>query len=264
MSNRRFVTVVVQRDGDVRSRSVRFPLWLARAALGGAATISLLVLLGAVLYAPIVRTAARVPGLEHEVDRLSAENAKVRELASTLSDVEARYAQVRAMLGGDIVPSPKQEVPSRLPLAYDLYAAAPDAPARYERGPSLPSHWPLDDRGVITRGQVRPGSGDESHPGIDIAVPMDTPIRAAGGGVVTQRGRDPEYGVFVVIQHPAGYESLYGHASRIIVAEGDSVNAGEVIGLSGSTGRSTGPHLHFEIRHDGRSIDPRTLVKEGS
>lgn len=263
MTEPRYVTFVIHRDGDVRSRSLRVPLWLLRTALATAITLGVLVVLGAVLYAPIVRTAARVPGLEHEVTRLTAENAKVRELAATLSDVEARYAQVRSMLGGDIVPPPKREVPSRLPLAYDLYASAPGAPTRYERGPSIPSHWPLDDRGVITRGQVRPGSGDESHPGMDIAVPMETPIRAAGGGVVIQRGDDPEYGIFVVVQHPSGYESLYGHASRIVVAQGDSVNAGEVIGLSGSTGHSTGPHLHFEIRHNGRSVDPRTLVKEG-
>ncbi len=260
----RFVTIVIHRDGNVDSRTIRLPLWAVRATLIATGSIAILVLVGAVLYAPIVRTAARVPGLQRNVARLEQENAQVRQLARTLNEVEARYAQVRAMLGGNIVP-PESRTPSQqLPSAYALYAGAPGAQTRYETGPSVPSHWPLDEAGVITRGQVRAGSGDESHPGMDIAVPMDTPIRAAGGGVVAQTGFDPEYGLFAIINHPDGYQTLYGHASRIVVQAGDSVEAGQVIGLSGSTGRSTGPHLHFEIRRDGKSIDPRTLVKEGS
>ncbi|HKI95832.1 MAG TPA: peptidoglycan DD-metalloendopeptidase family protein [Gemmatimonadales bacterium] len=264
MSQPRFVRIVIHRDGDVESRSLRLPLWAVRATLIATGTIATLVLVGAVLYAPIVRTAARVPGLQRTVARLEQENAQVRQLARTLNEVEARYAQVRAMLGGNIVP-PQTRTPSeRLPTAYALYAGSPGTQARYETGASVPSHWPLDEAGVITRGQVRAGSGDESHPGMDIAVPMDTPIRAAGGGLVAQTGFDPEYGLFAIINHPDGYQTLYGHASRIVVHAGDSVEAGQVIGLSGSTGRSTGPHLHFEIRRDGKSIDPRTLVKEGS
>jgi murein DD-endopeptidase MepM/ murein hydrolase activator NlpD len=64
------------------------------------------------------------------------------------------------------------------------------------------------------------------------------------------------------LRHPAGYETMYGHASRLVAAEGDNVEAGQVIGLSGNSGRSTAPHLHFEIRRDGKSIDPLALVKE--
>ena len=67
---------------------------------------------------------------------------------------------------------------------------------------------------------------------------------------------------FADIPDPEGFQSLYGHASRILAAMGDTVAAGQVIALSGTTGRSTGPHLHFEIRRGGRAVDPRTLVKE--
>jgi murein DD-endopeptidase MepM/ murein hydrolase activator NlpD len=88
-------------------------------------------------------------------------------------------------------------------------------------------------------------------------------VRAAGSGTVVQTGQDPEYGWFVLLQHAEGYQTMYGHLSRRLAAQGDSVAAGQVIGLSGSTGRSTAPHLHFEIRRQGSSLDPLTMVKEG-
>jgi murein DD-endopeptidase MepM/ murein hydrolase activator NlpD len=166
------------------------------------------------------------------------------------------------MLGADIVPS----VPASgeaLPVAYRLLALAPNR-RPFEAGANPPHRWPLDERGVVTRGQVVEGSADETHPGIDIAVPMGTPIRAAGGGTISQTGSDAEYGLFVLISHPDGYQTMYGHASRLLVAKGDEVNAGQVIALSGSTGRSTAPHLHFEIRRSGRSVDPRSVALEES
>jgi murein DD-endopeptidase MepM/ murein hydrolase activator NlpD len=91
---------------------------------------------------------------------------------------------------------------------------------------------------------------------------MGTPIRAAAGGTVAEAGDDPEYGHYILVNHPDGYQSMYGHASRLLVVAGQFVPAGEVIGLSGSTGRSTAPHLHFEIRRDGRAIDPRSIVRQ--
>ena len=86
---------------------------------------------------------------------------------------------------------------------------------------------------------------------------------ASGGATVNQAGEDAEYGLFVLLDHPEGYQSMYGHLSRIIVTAGATVTDGEVIGLSGNTGRSTAPHLHFEIRQGGTSLDPRTMVKQG-
>jgi murein DD-endopeptidase MepM/ murein hydrolase activator NlpD len=252
------VTIVLHRDGALDSRTLRVPLWLLRAAGTTAVVVGVLAVLGAVLYAPIVRTAARVPGLQRQIDRLTAENQEVNELATQLARVEQRYEQVRTMLGGNIVP-PQPSHAGPLSVAYAVAARAPADTTGYERGASVPTHWPLTEPGVITRGQV---GGSEPHPGIDIAVPMGTPIRAAGGGTVADAGDDPEYGHFILITHPDGYESMYGHASRVLVLPGQVVAAGEVIGLSGSTGRSTAPHLHFEIRRGGRSIDPRSLLKQ--
>src|SRR5947199_249405 len=94
------------------------------------------------------------------------------------------------------------------------------------------------------------------------AGPAGTPVRAAGGGAVEAAGTDPAYGLFVLLRHSSGYETMYGHASRLLVREGDSVQAGQVIALSGNSGRSTAPHLHFEIRREGKSLDPLTVVKQ--
>lgn len=264
MSGRPGVTVLVHRDGTLQSRSVRLPLWAVRLLVGGAVGGAVLMLLAAALYAPIARTAAEVPGMRREMARLRAENEQVRQLARTLEEMEARYAQMRRMLGGDVIPPPRREAPEPLPVAYPLFVTAPGAGRGFETGLSVPSHWPLEERGVVTRGQIGAGGGDEAHPGLDIAVPIGTPIRASGGGIVRDTGDDAEYGRFVFIDHPEGFQTLYGHASRLLVAGGDTVAAGQVIALSGSTGRSTGPHLHFEVRRDGRAIDPRSLVKEES
>src|SRR6476661_4796267 len=84
--------------------------------------------------------------------------------------------------------------------AVAIRAARPGAGTRFETGASMPSHWPLDVQGFVTRGQVRPGVVDESHPGIDIAVPLGTPVRASGGGSVTAAGYDADYGLFVLLR----------------------------------------------------------------
>jgi murein DD-endopeptidase MepM/ murein hydrolase activator NlpD len=95
------------------------------------------------------------------------------------------------------------------------------------------------------------------HKGIDIANSVGTPIIAVQSGRVTFAGwNDGGYGYLVEITHDDGSRSLYAHQSRILVQVGEEVSQGQQVGKMGSTGRSTGPHLHFEIRPKGRSVDP--------
>jgi murein DD-endopeptidase MepM/ murein hydrolase activator NlpD len=261
MRKDRRVTIVVHTDGELGSRQFRVPLWAFEAAKFGALALSLTVVLFFAFAGPIGRAAARVPGLEREVARLREENSRVQQLAAALNRAEANYQELRALLGAKAPPEPGRPR-ADLMRAPSVRARAAGAPPRYEMGPSAPRHWPLDVPGFVTRGQVRPGDPGESHPGIDIAAPLGTPVRAAGGGIVVAAGADPAYGLFVLVRHPDEYETMYGHASRLLVSEGDSVRAGQVIALSGNSGRSTAPHLHFEIRREGKSLDPLTIVNQ--
>jgi len=261
----RFVTIVFHTDGELRTRTYRLPLWAVRVGKAVALAVAALALLFFAFAGPITRAAARVPALEAEVSRLRSENARVLELAAALNRAEASYQELRSVLGAPTAGNdPTQRGAGELPRTRVIAARLPGTRSPYESGPSIPSHWPLDERGFVTRGQIRPGSEAESHPGMDIAVPVGTPVRAAGGGVVTLTGVRDDYGVFVLLRHPDSYETLYGHASRILVRDGDSVSAGQVIALSGNTGRSTAPHLHFEVRRGRQMLDPLSFLKEGT
>ncbi len=102
-----------------------------------------------------------------------------------------------------------------------------------------------------------PGEAARNHAGIDIAAPQGTGVYVSAEGSVLRTGYEPAgYGRFVEIRHPNGMTTLYGHLSRLDVASGDVVEAGARIGLVGSTGRSTGPHLHFEVRRGDRLVNP--------
>jgi murein DD-endopeptidase MepM/ murein hydrolase activator NlpD len=98
------------------------------------------------------------------------------------------------------------------------------------------------------------------HAGIDIAVPVNTPVKSFMDGEVVFAGWKKGYGNFIEIQHPNGLISKYGHNSKLLVKKGDRINSGTVICMSGSTGRSTGPHLHFEINKNNKAIDPKKML----
>lgn len=99
------------------------------------------------------------------------------------------------------------------------------------------------------------------HNGIDIAVVTGTPIRAAADGRVIYSGANGGYGIMVIIDHGSGVETRYAHHSRNVATVGQNVKRGDIIAYSGNTGNSTGPHLHFEIRHNGNPVDPIKFLK---
>lgn len=100
----------------------------------------------------------------------------------------------------------------------------------------------------------------EFHTGIDIGAPDGTEVHAARDGVVSGTGRDESLGNFVVVDHPGGYQTVYGHLSVIGVTVNERVHAGAVLGSVGHTGRATGPHLHFEVKRKGSVTDPFPLL----
>lgn len=125
--------------------------------------------------------------------------------------------------------------------------------------------WPLDEQGRISSDyglRIHPIYNEERfHTGVDIAAPTGTPIKAVADGVVITSESLNGYGLSVVIDHGQGLSTFYGHASKLLVEVGKTVRKGQTIALVGSTGLSTGPHIHFEVREDGQHVDPWTWLK---
>jgi len=123
-----------------------------------------------------------------------------------------------------------------------------------------PQGWPTSDGGWISSSfghRTDPFTGRKAfHEGVDIAARGGSRIRAMAAGVVTFAGDKPGYGLVVEINHGNGYETRYAHAREVVAKTGDRVEKGDVVALVGSTGRSTGSHVHFEVLKNGRAVDP--------
>lgn len=254
-SSRRYLTIMVVPDRGQETHTLRVAYRTLRALglLGVLAALAMTLVAGSWWY--LAARSARVTALEARVQELTAEQRRVDELAAQIDAIEQGYDRIRDLFGsGTAAPSEVWLPPSSAsPRAGGTKSAAET---------TLPTSWPLTDKGFVTRGLLDEDRGGGEHPGLDIAVPTDSYIRAAGAGTVTEVGEDPIYGRFVVIEHGNGYTTLYGHASTQLVATGQKVRQNEVIALSGSTGRSTAPHLHFEILLNGEAVDPLSLVQQ--
>jgi len=128
---------------------------------------------------------------------------------------------------------------------------------------NIPSGRPVEKLSMTSNFGVRSdpfNGGARMHKGIDIPGPVGTPIYATADGVVSRAGWASGYGNLVQIAHGGGMETRYGHMSKLIVAPNSYVRRGQIIGLMGSTGRSTGSHLHYEVRVDGQAINPIPFV----
>jgi murein DD-endopeptidase MepM/ murein hydrolase activator NlpD len=121
-----------------------------------------------------------------------------------------------------------------------------------------PSLWPVYGRLVSSFGRRSdPFSGHGAfHPGVDLSAGRGTPVRAAAAGIVVHSGWNGGYGRMVAVDHGGGLQTFYAHLSRVDVIEGQEVHRGQIVGGAGSTGRSTGAHLHYEVRQNGTPINP--------
>lgn len=249
-----FIVVPHGRDPTTRSFEVSYARLRALAIAGTVALLLVMVMAGSWLW--LAAQAARVPGLTAEVSKLRGDRAKLEELARTVERLSVEYARVRVMLGADSVALPALVEEPEGPA--DAEAEGAGAPVDTAERSFRPHRWPLAARGYTTRGHL---AARGSHAGVDIAVPVGSRILASGSGAVVEVGEDSVYGRYVRIAHRDGYESLYAHAEEVLVRRDEPVGAGRVIALSGSTGASTAPHLHFEIRKDGRPVDPGSLIE---
>jgi murein DD-endopeptidase MepM/ murein hydrolase activator NlpD len=136
---------------------------------------------------------------------------------------------------------------------------APSAEEALVAAKKLELHWPLKSVRVTSRFGKRPR---DFHEGIDLKAKSGTPVYAAQAGKVLYAGlKIRGYGKMIVIKHQYGIATVYAHNSRLLVRAGDWVSLGQQIAVSGSTGRSTGPHLHFEVRYGVSAMDPVQMVR---
>ncbi len=176
----------------------------------------------------------------------AAQSDKSRALATVREDKASFLAEANALTAQSAALAASIAAAQRVPAP----TSSGSAPAPTSSSGGL--GWPVV-------GQVTSGFGGRwgrMHEGIDIAVPTGTPVHAAAAGTVIYAGWMSGYGNIVVIDHGNGLSTAYGHNSSLVVGQGSSVGKGFVIALSGSTGHSTGPHVHFEVRVNGSPVDP--------
>jgi len=217
-------------------------------ALGLGVAVTFLI----VTWAYMASRVAHMVELEAEVALMRADQEQIPGLLRQLNTVERQYSDILGLFAPDGMGAPSE-----------LWLPPPGSLSRslggYEGRDGQPDSWPLTESGFVTQ---RIDEGGGVHSGLDIATPTGSYIRAAGAGRVSGVGEDPTYGKYVRIDHDNGYETLYAHASDTSVELGEEVRKNEVIALSGSTGESMAPHLHFEILLEGVKIDPLELVQQ--
>lgn len=249
-------TLLLLREGGVRAAS--WTLGPRAGPLALAAVVLLLIGIGVVLGigGAGLSESLRVRELEERVARMAEEQERMELLAARLDSVESSYARIREVMGGEVATSGRDVA---LPVPTGAEESGSGSGGAEDAGADPAWSWPLSARGFVTRDYGE--AGPPGHPGMDVAVPTGSYVRAAQHGIVAAAGRDSIYGLFVEIRHDGGTTSLYGHNEWLFVAAGDTVERREVIALSGNTGRSTAPHLHFEVRRGGETMDPARLLR---
>ncbi len=263
--SRKYLTLMIIPHEEGGVRSVRIPYGLVKAAGAVVLLAGLAGVLFFLAYGRLALTAAEAERLEAENARLRAVKGKVEELAENLEASERAYRQIREMAGIRApTPADSSAASARRAPGTGGTLTAPrllEAEERSLLGRSLntvPRLWPLTKKGFVTE----EFGGAEGHKGMDIAVESNTPVLAAADGIVVAAGNDSIYGNYVIVQHDASTQTLYGHNALNFVVDGDLVHQGDIIAQSGNTGRSTAPHLHFEVRKNGAEVDPRTYLKK--
>jgi murein DD-endopeptidase MepM/ murein hydrolase activator NlpD len=238
--------------GNYSTNSLRFslPLWVVRLLAVVAAFLALLVVASLVMALAGTYRLSRLSYLERRNRQLEAEFTKVVALRKQLDLVEEQSRKMATMLGIEKTPAP---------VNWDSFPLDSQALPGWLKGKAwgtqlVPKLVPVEDYAVSQRAK-------ELHVGTDLAAADGASVRATADAVVEQRGNDRQYGRFLLLKHGQGYESYYGHLKDWNVDKGDSVQAGQTIGWVGTTGKSTAPHLHFEVRKDGQRIDPASVLK---
>lgn len=221
---------------------------------------------------------AKFESLETEVERLRTLDARVKSLVHITESLRPGTDRKSRTSGVGGAETPEIVAANRLDrlldlrvdrLKEDLLVDARNLEVVYEKLDirrifleSLPAHWPV--RGILTSAfgvRISPFTDTRVfHQGMDIEVPVGTPVKAAAGGKVVRSGYEALYGNIIAIDHGNGYRTVYAHLSERLANTGDLVQKADVIGKAGDTGRTTGPHLHYEVHVNGLPVNPTRFL----
>jgi murein DD-endopeptidase MepM/ murein hydrolase activator NlpD len=200
--------------------------------------------------------------LEQLRDRVDAIEDASRRLAE-ISGVTGNGAAVTGGAGGPSVPMDESAIAAVEARAVQLEAQLKNYEQALREKARIPSIWPVAGEttdGFGGRSNPFGGSSLEFHPGQDIRAERGTPVVSAATGTVLSAGWQNGYGQMVEVDHGGGLTTRYAHLSKIEATVGQQLARGDVVGRVGSTGRSTGPHLHYEVRINGESVNPRAYL----
>jgi murein DD-endopeptidase MepM/ murein hydrolase activator NlpD len=252
MDRGKFSIIIVPHDLK-KTRTFRIPyaLFYTIVALIAAGLVIMIVFVAT--YGSLLIKSQEALVYKRQVAALTKRQAEIGELRRNLAQLRTMNLQVRRMLGLAVAPQDSVAMSG----AERGPAVAPEL--QREQASMLraiPSFWPV--RGFITKRFSAAGAPSDSlfHGGIDIAVERGTPVRAAAAGYVTEAGWNNSYGYYVLVDHGYGIKTLYAHADMLVVMKGEQVAQGQTIAYSGNTGRSTAPHLHFQVTQNNVPIDP--------
>jgi murein DD-endopeptidase MepM/ murein hydrolase activator NlpD len=212
------------------------------------------------------RLRAATSALHQRLDGISKQLSDFETRTRRLAIVAGLSDSVRPGIGGPAsTPSETVDVTGQSALLSSQISLLENQfSRRYELIASTPTVWPV--HGVVNSGfGVRPDPFTglpARHDGVDISTARSEPVLATADGIVLRSGWAGEYGRAIAIAHGDRYETLYGHLEETLVTEGQKVHRGDRVGLVGSTGRSTGPHVHYEVHVDGRAVNPLEYVLE--
>jgi murein DD-endopeptidase MepM/ murein hydrolase activator NlpD len=260
------ISVIIVPHDNARTFNLRFSYRLLYLFSALVAVLIVAILVFVFTYGRVLYGAQQGARLARENEELKLQAAQIDSLQLELLNLHTFSVQIRSMLGVDLTREDSMLVAKFSPAATtpatlsDETGEGVGAREQKRMLDAMPSLWPV--RGYVTRGFHITG-GEKSanyHPGIDIAATRDTPVKAAGEGLVVTSTYDETYGYVVEIDHGYGIYTLYGHNDRNLVKVGDRVARGDPIAFLGSTGKSTAPHLHFEVRKNGIPVDPKEYL----
>jgi murein DD-endopeptidase MepM/ murein hydrolase activator NlpD len=248
-----YVTVMLVPDGTAARFSWRLRRWMLRAILIGLGVLLVGQVLFFIYYGAVVSRAARTEQVIKENEDLKRYYYKVQLLEQNLHQAREVVTRMAKMAGMDDFQLPT--VPDDSSLFSKLMPSDSAAPGAKSAVPnwSIPVGLPV--QGYLSQ-RFDASDANQYHPGVDIACPVGTPVLATGSGVVEYVASDSTYGQMVVLRHNDSVTTIYAHNDRILVQEGQTVRVGTRIADSGNSGRSTAPHLHYELRINGEPIDP--------